>query len=85
VIQKQAVDATFAMGHQADPAHCYKFHILQTNLQYTLFWDWGRWQIARIESQEGLSAGISRAEAYTFFKEFYRNILTRYQDISGKP
>jgi hypothetical protein len=42
VIQKQAVDATLAMGHQADLAHCYKFHILQTNLQYTLFWDWGR-------------------------------------------
>ncbi len=28
-----------AMGHQADPAHCYNFHILQTNSQYTIFYN----------------------------------------------
>jgi hypothetical protein len=33
------VNATLAMGHQTDPAHCYKFHILQTNLQYTIFYN----------------------------------------------
>jgi hypothetical protein len=25
----QTVSATLATGHQADPVHCYKFHILQ--------------------------------------------------------
>ncbi len=43
------------MGHQADPAHCNKFHILQQicSTQYftILFWDWGRQQKARINSQ----------------------------------
>jgi hypothetical protein len=42
------------MGHQADPAQCYKFHILQKNLQYAiftiLFWDCGRRLIARVDS-----------------------------------
>jgi hypothetical protein len=26
VIQKRTVNSTLAMGHQADPAHCYEFH-----------------------------------------------------------
>jgi hypothetical protein len=43
------------MGHQADPAHCYKFHIYRQihSTQYftILFWDWGRQGIARIDSQ----------------------------------
>jgi hypothetical protein len=46
VIRKQTVNATFATSHQADPAHCYKFHILQwiCSTQYftILFSDWGR-------------------------------------------
>ncbi len=33
LIRKRTVNATLAMGHQADPAHCYKYLILQTNLQ----------------------------------------------------
>jgi hypothetical protein len=28
---------TLVMGHQVDSAHCYKFHILQTNLLYVIF------------------------------------------------
>ncbi len=28
---EKTVNATLAMGHQADLAHCYKFHILQRN------------------------------------------------------
>jgi hypothetical protein len=43
------------MDHQADPTHSYKFSILQQicNTQYftILFWDWGRRQKARIDSQ----------------------------------
>jgi hypothetical protein len=54
MIQKQTVNATLAMGQQTDPVHCYNFTIFKTNLQYTiftiLFWDWGRWWIARINS-----------------------------------
>ncbi len=54
MIRKQTVNATLAMGHQADPAHRYKFHILQRacSTQYftILFWDWGRQRIARFDS-----------------------------------
>ncbi len=43
VTWKWMVNATLTMGHQADPAHCYKFHILQTNSQYAIFYNiiWG--------------------------------------------
>jgi hypothetical protein len=55
VIRKRTVDPALAMGHQADPAHCYKFHILQMNLQYTIIFNiilgLGRWRIARIDSR----------------------------------
>jgi hypothetical protein len=37
MIQKRMVNETLAMGHQANPAQCYKFHILQANLQYAIF------------------------------------------------
>jgi hypothetical protein len=36
VIRKRTVNGTLAMGHQADPVHYYKFHILQANSQYTI-------------------------------------------------
>jgi hypothetical protein len=53
--RKQTTNATLAMDHQADPTHSYKFSILQQicNTQYftILFWDWGRRQKARIDSQ----------------------------------
>ncbi len=39
MILKQMANATLTMGHQANPVHCYKFHILQTNLQYTIFYN----------------------------------------------
>jgi hypothetical protein len=39
MIWKWRVNTTFAISHQADPARCYKFHILQTNLQYTIFYN----------------------------------------------
>ncbi len=29
VMLKWTVNSKLAMGHQADPVHCYKFHILQ--------------------------------------------------------
>ncbi len=31
VVEKQGVNTTLALGHQADPVHRYKFHILQTD------------------------------------------------------
>ncbi len=46
------------MGHQANPAHCHKFHIIQyrqicsTQHLTILFWDWGRQQIAVIDSRQ---------------------------------
>jgi hypothetical protein len=60
-IQKWTVNATLAMGHQADPGHCYRFHILQQNCStqnFTiLFWDWGRRWLARIDSRRYTSIG----------------------------
>jgi hypothetical protein len=54
--RKWTINRTLAMGHQADPVHCYKFHILQQicSIQYytILFWHWGRQQIAKIISQQ---------------------------------
>ncbi len=51
---KRTVNATLAMGYQADLAHYYKFHILQQicSTQYftILFRDWGRRRTARINS-----------------------------------
>ncbi len=50
------VTVTLTMGHQANPEHCYKFHILQQicSKQYfsILFWDRERRQKARIDSQQ---------------------------------
>jgi hypothetical protein len=48
MIRKRTVNATLATSHQADPAHCYKFHILQricSTQYFTIFFlDWGRRQ-----------------------------------------
>ncbi len=33
------VNATLLIGHQADPMHCYKFHILQELCSYMLFYN----------------------------------------------
>ncbi len=38
-LNETKINATLAMGHQANPAHCYKFHILQTNSQCTIFYN----------------------------------------------
>ncbi len=50
---KRMVNATLGMGHQADQAHCYEFHIIwicSTQYFTILFWDWGRQRIIRIPS-----------------------------------
>ncbi len=39
VIRKRTINAILALGHQADQVHCYKFHILQIDLQYTIFYN----------------------------------------------
>ncbi len=38
-MDSQAVNATLVMGNQANPAHCYQFHILLMNLQYPIFYN----------------------------------------------
>jgi hypothetical protein len=37
--RKWMVNTTLVMGNQADPTLCYKFHILQATLQYTVFYN----------------------------------------------
>jgi hypothetical protein len=37
--RKLTVNVTLATGNQAEPAHCYKFHILQKILQYTIVYN----------------------------------------------
>jgi hypothetical protein len=39
VIWKQMVNATLAMALQVNLAPCYKFHFLQTYLQYRIFYN----------------------------------------------
>jgi hypothetical protein len=74
MIWKRMVNTTLAMGHQAYPVHCYyKFHILQLNCstQYftILFWDWGRRQIARINSRRYMSSFLADEQAVTWDME----------------
>ncbi len=55
LVRKRPVNATLAMGHQADPPHCYNFiftgEFAGHNILQYFGGDWGRRRIARIDSR----------------------------------